>query len=375
MPLACLSLKHFETNRICLSTDAMTEALQYSGDELMAMMHADGPVVKCVIVAADGTAAEVELDMTPKKEAVKEALGGAVTFLGQWEPLGVFLLVRREDGGLPKFAGRLPKPFDAATGVFGGACLMTRTDESGTPSDFSLTEYEAFAAKAPEPWQDMDLEDDDDDGGLAAVAEGDEDDDESSDDDDDDDSDDEDDAYDSDAADDDERLAAEEDEDDGELADLLVAACLKKFAEREGREPTAAERADIEREVAEKLGAGADDEAAAGEAIIVDKVVAAFTAQNGRAPTPEEIDAILDRLRATEEGGDEGEEAAEEEEGEPDIFAQLVDLFKQQNGRDPTEEEMQQWRDTLKEAAEDMAQEPEPVDDGPAAKKAKTVEA
>ena len=102
----------------------MTEALQYSGDELMAMMHADGPVVKCVIVAADGTAAEVELDMTPKKEAVKEALGGAVTFLGQWEPLGVFLLVRREDGGLPKFAGRLPKPFDAATGVFGGACLM-----------------------------------------------------------------------------------------------------------------------------------------------------------------------------------------------------------------------------------------------------------
>jgi len=99
----------------------MTDALQYSGDELMAMMHADGPVVKCVIVAADGTAAEVELDMTPKKEAVKEALGGAVTFLGQWEPLGVFLLVRREDGGLPKFAGSLPKPFDAATGVFGGA--------------------------------------------------------------------------------------------------------------------------------------------------------------------------------------------------------------------------------------------------------------
>jgi hypothetical protein len=104
-----------------LDRRTMTEALQASADELMAMMHADGPVVKCVIVAADGTAAEVELDMTPKKEAVKEALGGAVTFLGQWEPLGVFLLVRREDGGLPKFAGTLPKPFDAATGVFGGA--------------------------------------------------------------------------------------------------------------------------------------------------------------------------------------------------------------------------------------------------------------
>ena len=64
----------------------MTEALQASADELMAMMHADGPVVKCVIVAADGTAAEVELDMTPKKEAVKEVCAEEMRRLEQQRP-------------------------------------------------------------------------------------------------------------------------------------------------------------------------------------------------------------------------------------------------------------------------------------------------
>jgi hypothetical protein len=43
--------------------------------------------------------------------------------------------------------------------------------------------------------------------------------------------------------------------------------------------------------------------------------------------------------------GDEGDDAAD------DILWQLVDLFKAENGRDPSEEEMAQWVQTLKEAA------------------------
>ena len=34
-------------------------------------------------------------------------------------------------------------------------------------------------------------------------------------------------------------------------------------------------------------------------------------------------------------------------------MAQLVELFKTENGREPTEEEVQQWMQTLKEAADD----------------------
>ena len=37
--------------------------------------------------------------MTPKAQAVQKALGGGVTFLGQWEPLGVFLVAKRDDAG------------------------------------------------------------------------------------------------------------------------------------------------------------------------------------------------------------------------------------------------------------------------------------
>ena len=45
----------------------------------------------------DGSTTEVMVDMTPQQRAVETFVGGKVTFLGQWEPLEVFLLIRRED--------------------------------------------------------------------------------------------------------------------------------------------------------------------------------------------------------------------------------------------------------------------------------------
>jgi len=47
------------------------------------------------------------------------------------------------------------------------------------------------------------------------------------------------------------------------------------------------------------------------------------------------------------------EEGDEDEDGDgeaDDILSPLVDLFKAQNGRNPSEEEMAQWVQTLKEA-------------------------
>ena len=49
----------------------------------------------------------------------------------------------------------------------------------------------------------------------------------------------------------------------------------------------------------------------------------------------------------------EEDEAAEEDGEEPGILEQLMALFKENHGRDPTEAEVQQWRDTLREAAEE----------------------
>ena len=56
----------------------------------------------------------------------------------------------------------------------------------------------------------------------------------------------------------------------------------------------------------------------------------------------------------SENGEERGEkEEKEEEEETDDIMQQLVDLFRAKNSRDPTEEEMKQWADTLKAAAEE----------------------
>ena len=51
------------------------------------------------------------------------------------------------------------------------------------------------------------------------------------------------------------------------------------------------------------------------------------------------------RVRRREEREEDGEE--------PGILEQLMALFKENHGRDPTEAEVQQWRDTLREAAEE----------------------
>jgi hypothetical protein len=37
---------------------------------------------------------EVEVNMSPKEQKTQEILGGAATFLGQWEDLEVILMVR-----------------------------------------------------------------------------------------------------------------------------------------------------------------------------------------------------------------------------------------------------------------------------------------
>jgi hypothetical protein len=50
-----------------------------------------------------------------------------------------------------------------------------------------------------------------------------------------------------------------------------------------------------------------------------------------------------------------GEAAAGEDEAD-DILGQLVEMFVAENGRDPTDEEISQWVQTLKEAAEDGLQ-------------------
>ena len=378
------------------------------GDGIRDMMNAATGVCKCVRMNPDGSTEEIDLDMTPSQRKVHEALGGGeVTFLGQWEPLGVFLVARRDaDETTETFQGVLPKPFDACKGEFQGAVVMTRTLEDGRPADFTLAEFQEFAAKKPEPWQEMPIEEEEEEP-LDTIEEGDEDSDSSSDggefeaesSSDDDGADDE---FEEmmmeklvadftrengraptmeesvglrsalqeklggkEESSDDEDEEEEEEEPTGEVRAAFLQSCLTKFSKEHGREPSDEERAGIEKTVDAKL------EASDGEALVVEKVVAHFTAHHGRAPSSTEVEEVLEKLAAAEEANAPEEEAAatpeeapadskkrprEEEpaeEEEPGILEQLMALFKENHGRDPTEAEVQQWRDTLREAAEE----------------------
>ncbi|CAH0372946.1 unnamed protein product [Pelagomonas calceolata] len=382
------------------------------GDGIRDMMNAATGVCKCVRMNPDGSTEEIDLDMTPSQRKVHEALGGGeVTFLGQWEPLGVFLVARRDaDEETETFQGTLPKPFDACKGEFQGAVVMTRTLECGKPADFTLAEFQEFAAKKPEPWQEMPIEEEEEEP-LETIEEGDEDSDSSSDggefeaesSSDDDGADDEfeemmmeklvadftrengraptmeesvglrsalQEKLGSKESSDDDEDEEEEEENNGEVRAAFLQSCLTKFAKEHGRDPSDEERAGIEKTVDAKL------EASDGEALVVEKVVAHFTAHHGRAPSAAEVEEVLEKLAAAEEAAPEEaaeeaaatpeeaaadskkrpreEEAAAEEDGEePGILEQLMALFKENHGRDPTEAEVQQWRDTLREAAEE----------------------
>ena len=65
----------------------------------------------------------------------------------------------------------------------------------------------------------------------------------------------------------------------------------------------------------------------------------------------EEVDGEEEEASGDEEDEETDAAAAAGDEQADDILGQLVDLFKAENGRDPSEEEMAQWVQTLKEAA------------------------
>mmetsp|Transcript_19124 Transcript_19124/g.23549 ORF Transcript_19124/g.23549 Transcript_19124/m.23549 type:complete len:499 (+) Transcript_19124:23-1519(+) len=156
---------------------------ELNAETIRSTLSKEMPSHKCVLIGVDGDAKEVIVDMTPSKQEVSKLLGGALTFLGQYEPLGVLVVVVRDGFALPVNAGKLPEPFKE-TEVH-GPIILTRSDENGNPLDFALDEYKEFAAKEPEPWQletFADGEEDDADDDLDELEEEEEEDDDDDDD-------------------------------------------------------------------------------------------------------------------------------------------------------------------------------------------------
>ena len=54
--------------------------------------------------------------------------------------------------------------------------------------------------------------------------------------------------------------------------------------------------------------------------------------------------------------------AAEEEDPVDALLEDLMDLFKEQNGRDPTDDEVKQWMETLKEVNQEHGRSEQEID-------------
>ena len=178
-----------------------------------------------------------------------------------------------------------------------------------------------------------------------------------------------------------------------QVKEYLSSRAVARFQVEHGREPDANETEGINKaleedlsvdemtgEVADGENAEEEDEAEA-EGLVMSKVCSAFELANGRLPSTAELDDVLGNLRqqiknspakaattvaaaaasgskpafsfssvvATEE---QAEEESEEEaaDGTDQLIEGLVDEFKKRNNRDPTEEEVKSWIDTISSA-------------------------
>ena len=119
---------------------------QLSGEKISQILNSEGPIVSCVFVpAGTGIAEEIKLDMTPKLATPGKQLGGSPTFAGTISSLDVVIMALREPApGTAVNSHVLPAPMDSAK--IPGPILMIRMDENSEPQDFTLEEYKKYKA-------------------------------------------------------------------------------------------------------------------------------------------------------------------------------------------------------------------------------------
>ena len=306
-----------------------------------------------MVLRADGTKSEVQLDSDPHAATnpTEAVLGGPFTFLGQWESHGVIITMRREQEGLPASRHKLPQPFDTA--AVSGDLLLTRSDDDGNAQSFTMKEFDDLVANPPDPLPELPAEEDQD---KDEEEEGDD----ASDDDDDEEDEGDEDYGDDDAEEDDE---GDEEEDAEVFQQFMLAKLAEKFRAENGREPEASELANLERALQERMNGGGELEGVSEQqtreeeeasSLVIAKVKAVFNAQNGREPTDEELDTLLLRLEQNAQAaaeGSEGEVATSRHENTAEDEAEAMSAEKE-NAPDKSKGKGKRAANTLAPCAE-----------------------
>ncbi|KAF0697904.1 Aste57867_11436 [Aphanomyces stellatus] len=272
------------------------------GVDIQAIMNAKGPVVKCVLLKADGAIEEVTVDMTPAKQEVKAILGGACNFLGQYEDIEVFLMCNpdvQENEDVPVTSQKMQPPFHGRLGQIRGDILVFRTDSNGEQQHFTVDEYKKFLATEVPEWEP---EEDDDD--------------------------------------------SEDEENEADEAGYKKAALayfIEEFVEENKRQPTEEELAEIEQKVEEEMGGddeGDDDPRVAA----LEYVVAEFLEAHGREPDEEEMANLKERVEeemnklVVDEDYEEGGEVEDIGELIKELYNEALARYENEHGKEPEEE-------------------------------------
>jgi len=143
------------------------EVLETTVNNFCAMMKENGPIVRALLLKADGTVAEVNYDSTPRNDHISTILGGSPTIVGELPGKldGVILTKKYTPDPLVDFPNQ--HSILAPYGVVLGDVFITRLDENVQPQHFGLLEWNAYmsskdSSSAPETmaeFKDGDSED------------------------------------------------------------------------------------------------------------------------------------------------------------------------------------------------------------------------
>lgn len=234
---------------------------------ISSILNSKGPIVNAVLLKAENdimVVEDIQIDTTPKKQMVKEVLGGPFTFLGQYEDEGIILCIRRDQelDSLTTNKHNLQPPFHE-TAVKGDIVILkvapepeesqsapmptaegeekTEVPAAQSNDEFFLNytkeEYLKFAART-----DITME------SIAENHDGTEEKEQE--------------MSDDDEEEEDEMVEGEDDSDDDEedgdgtggFMELLMGQVLQRFQEENGREPDEQELQVLQAAIAQKLG-------------------------------------------------------------------------------------------------------------------------
>ena len=217
---------------------SISEGASLGNFDIQEIMNSKGDMVKCVLLPCNSDKTkEVVVDTTPKLGSVQKLLGGAISFLGQYENEGTVVIVLRDQANVdrPLNKHRLQPPLHKEV-VKGDILIMKVAEEDSAGNFFLDYDVESF-----EKFMEMKIDEFEVSANAKDLAkglilgQGDE-------------------SSEDESENEDESVEGESDSDDGqEMVAYLLSNMAERFKSLHGREPTEEELENIEKAIKEKF--------------------------------------------------------------------------------------------------------------------------